>query len=324
MAERQGAARARRGDLDRIRLVLAAAAYLAACALRATGRWFEEADRWFTPAFFAIAGFAAVSAFRGRRFGEWAVAKVLRLFVPAVVGALLVAVPLLYLKRPGEVDEWAGHLLFLPALLAFSLAMTPLLARLADRPAGPRVPAVVLMLTAALPAAIAAIFGSAAWAAAVGACGAAWVLGASAASGRAAEAILARLRLPTLAAGLALAGTAVALRFAGAAPAAWPVLEAAASGALASAVLALGLRPGTATRRVPARLNEWVLPFFLFSRPVFLAVGRAMAGLTIGAIPRAAIAAALAAAITLAACELARRPGLLRFLTGLPERSDAS
>jgi hypothetical protein len=328
MAERQGGVTAsgRRGGLDRIRLVLAATAYLAACALQAVGRWPEDAARWFAPAFFAVAGFAAVPAFRGRRFGEWAVAKVLRLFVPAVFGALLVAVPLLYLKRPGEVDEWAGHLVFLPVLFAFTLAMKPLLALLAQRPTGPRLPVVLLPLTAALPAAIAAIPGSAAWVtwvASAGACAAAWTLGAVAASGPAAEAVLARLGRPTLAAGLALACAAVVLRLSDAAPTARFVVDAAASGAFASASLALGLCGSASARPVPARLNEWVLPFFLFSRPVFLAVGRAMAGLPIGAIPRAAIATALAAAITLAACEIARRSDLLRFLTGLRERSNA-
>lgn len=323
MAERQG--RERRGDLDRVRLVLAAVAFLAACGLRAAGRWPEAADRWLSPAFFAVAGFATVPSFRGRRFGEWAVAKVLRLFVPAVVGTLLLAVPLFLLRRPGEVDEWAGHLLFLPALLAFTLAMTPLLSRLARRPAGPLVPVALLPLTAALPAAIAAAAGSAwgALAASAGACAAAWALGAVVASGQIAESVLSRLRLPALAMSLVLAGAAVALRLAGAAPSAWPVVDAAASGALASTALALGLRPAAATRQVPSRLNEWILPFFIFSRPVFLAVGRAMTGLPIGATLRAAIAAALAAAITLAACEIARRPGLLRFLTGLRERSDA-
>jgi hypothetical protein len=124
--------------------------------------------------------------------------------------------------------------------------------------------------------------------------------------------------------GLGLGGAAVALRLAGAAPSVVPVVDAAASGAFASAALALGLRRSTAGRQVPMRLNDWILPFFLFSRPAFLAVGRAMAGLPIGAAPRAAIAAVLAAAITLAACEIARRSRLLRFMTGIRERSDVS
>jgi hypothetical protein len=306
----------RRGDLDRIRLVLAAVAYLAVCG-------FPAADRWIAPAFFAVAGFAAVPSFRGRRFGEWAVAKVLRLFVPAVVGMLLVVLPLLYLERPGEVDEWAGHLLFLPALLAFSLAMTPLLARLVRRPAVPLAPVVLISLACVMPAAIAAAAGSTAWAVSVAAGAAAWTLGAVAASGPAAEAALVRSRLPVLVGSLALTAAAASLRLAGAAPALWPVVDAAAQGSLAAAVLALGLRRSTARRQVSARFNEWILPFFVFSRPAFLAVGRAMAGLPIGAIPRAAIATALAAAITLAACEIARRSDLLRFLTGLRERSNA-
>ena len=85
-----------------------------------------------------------------------------------------------------------------------------------------------------------------------------------------------------------------------------------------------GCAAAARTGRSLARINEWVLPFFVFSRPAFLAVGRAMAGVPIGATLRVVIAAALAAAITLAACEIARRPDLLRFLTGLRERSDAS
>ena len=327
MAEHQEMVVVRRGDLDRIRLVLAAAAYLAACALRAAGRWPEEADRWLAPAFFAVAGFAAVPAFRGRSTGEWVVAKVLRLFVPAVVGMLLFAVPLFLLRRPGEVDEWAGHLWFLPALLAVSLTGMPLLALLERRAAGPRALAAALSLPVVLPAGLAAILGSAPWAAWVvsaGACASAWALGAMTASGPSPEGVLARQRWPTLIMGLALAAAAGALGIADAASSVRTIVAAAAAGSLAPAALALGLRRTGAAWQVPTRLNDWVLSFFMFSRPAFLAVGRAMAGLPIGATLRVALAAALAAAITLAACEISRRPVLLRFLTGLRERSDAS
>ncbi len=325
MAEGQG--RGRRGDLDRTRLLLAAAGYLATCGLAAAGRGLAEADRWLAPAFFAVAGFAAMRSFRGKSIGEWVVARVLRLFVPAVFGMLLLAVPLFLLRRPGEVDEWARHLWFLPALFAASLAGLPLLALLARRTAPPRALVAVAIAPVALPAALAAIPGCApcaAWAASAGACTAAWVLGAVASSGPTVEAVLVRLRWPVVVASLALGAGAATLRIAEAAPATRAIVDAAAAGALAPAALALGLRRTAATRQVPARINEWVLSFFVFSRPAFLAVGRAMAGPPIGATLRVVVAAALAAAFTLAACEIARRTDLLRFLTGLRETSDAS
>jgi glucan biosynthesis protein C len=327
-----GTAPQRRGDLDRIRLVLAAATFLAACGLQAAGRDGMAAERWNAPCFFAVAGCAAVHAVRRTGTLEWVVAKVLRLFVPAVAGTLLLVVPLLFLRRPGEVDEWAGHLLFLPALFTCSLAMTPFLVRMrtpegrtfADRCARPA--AIALLLPAALPAALAAISRAGAWAGPASACVTSFALGAVITAGPALEAAVNRRRWASLvAAAMLLSGlAAVWTRDEPLALAARLPLGAAAAGSLVPVVLGFGLRKPAAGHPLPERINDWILPFFVLSRPAVLAVGRVMAGLPVGAMVRAAIAAVAAAAVALAACELVRRSGLLRFLFGLREQSDAS
>lgn len=322
----------RRGDLDRTRLVLAAASYLVICVLRATGAGLEAVDRWLAPAFFAVAGSAAELAARRGGAVERIVSTVLRLFVPAVTGFLLLALPLLYLKRPGEVDEWAAHLVFLPALLACSLAMLPALMRLgspggqafADLLARPAAVTFALLLPVSLPAALAAIprAGSLAWQ--VGACVAGFALGAVAVTSPALEAVMNRRRWASLATTIALLAGFAAARVHGGpcALAARGVLEAAAAGSIVPLALGFGLRRASATaeRQVPGPLNDYVLPWFILSRPAFLAVGRAVERLSIGTGFRTLIAAVAAAAIAVAACELVRRIGILRFLFGLREK----
>jgi len=321
----------RRGDLDRTRLALAAASFLAACTFHAAGPGLGAADPWLAPAFFAVAGCSAgLAPWRGA--GARVVALVQRLFVPAVTGSLLFAVPLFYLERPGEVSEWAGHLAFLPALLVCSAAMLPLLARLrtlrgralADRLARPVTLTIVLLLPAVLPAALAAIpcVGGMAWP--VGACAAGYALGAVVVTGPALEEAVNRRRWASLGASVVLlaAFAAAQANDVPAARAARPLLEAAAAGSLMPLVLGFGLRRASAERLVAPRLNDYVLPFFLLSRPAFLAVGRAAAGFPIGAAVRAAIATVAAAALAIGICELVRRARLPRFLFGLRERSD--
>jgi hypothetical protein len=324
---RMAADRRRRGDLDRTRLALAAASFLAACVMHAAGPGLGAIGRWLAPAFFAVAGCSATLAARRGSAVERVVASVLRLFVPAVTGFLLLAVPLLFLERPGEVDEWAAHLAFLPALLACSLAMLPVLMRLrsprgpllAERLARPVTVTIALLLPVALPAALAAIprAGGLAWLA--GACVAGFALGAVVAAGPLLEEAVNRRRWASLATAIALfAGFRAAWTHEGSA-AVRPILEAAAAGSLAPLVLGFGLRRASAERQVPGRLNDYVLPFFVLSRPAFLAAGRAVAGLPVGAVPLVSIAAVTAAALSVGACELVRRPRLLRFLFGLGE-----
>jgi len=71
---------------------------------------------------------------------------------------------------------------------------------------------------------------------------------------------------------------------------------------------------------VPGWLDDWVLPWFILSRPAFLAVSRVAERLPIGGGLRTVIAAVAAAALAVAACELVRRLDVLRFLFGLRER----
>jgi len=321
----------RRGDLDHTRLALAAASYPVICVLRATGAGLEAVDRWLAPAFFAVAGCAAALAARRGGAVERIVATVLRLFVPAVTGFLLLALPLFYLKRPGEVDEWAAHLVFLPALLACALAMLPALLRLgspggrafADRLARPAAVTFALLLPAALPAVMAAIprAGGLAWP--IGACTAGFALGSVVVASPALEAVVNRRRWVSLVTTIALlAGLAAARIYGGScALAARGVPEAAAAGSLVPLVLGFGLRRASAAaeRQVPGPLNDYVLPWFILSRPALLAVGRAVERLSIGTGFRTVIAAFAAAALAVAACELVRRIGILRFLFGLRE-----
>lgn len=104
----------RRSDLDWMRLVLVLVAFLYTCARLFDGRpWhvknlvtspvFNEIvdilGLWMMPLFFLVSGGSIFSALDRQSPSSFVIAKVLRLFVPLVFGALVLAPPQVYLER---------------------------------------------------------------------------------------------------------------------------------------------------------------------------------------------------------------------------------
>lgn len=338
----------RRGDLDWMRISLVLVGFLCLCArlsstlsrpagsteaLPAFDLVVAVVDLWLMPLFFVISAGAVRHALDRQDPPSFVVAKVLRLFVPLVFGALARTLPLSFLERatgagseafPG-MDQW-----YLLVLFVFSLLLLPLFRALRG-PAGrrftsrfsalaslpgalyllgvlPAVPCVLLRPTG-VPGML--VFGG--WN--LGFYLGLFLLGYLFFSTSELPQAIARSRFFSLAIGILLA---IVLRILP--PEASAAIRAMAGWSLTLAVLGFGLRIFANAPRPPVFLHEAVLPFFLLSQPVILAVGFCLRSWSTGPALRFAALALVSFVGTAGLSEGIRRVGLLRFLFGLAPR----
>src|SRR5690606_34938166 len=112
-------------------------------------------NQWRLPILFLISGMGTFYALGKRSWGKFSRERLLRLGVPLIVGMLLIVPPQVYYERLGQ-GSFSGsylefqniafdgiypegnlswhHLWFLPYLLLFSLLLSPLMVRIAQRP----------------------------------------------------------------------------------------------------------------------------------------------------------------------------------------------
>jgi glucans biosynthesis protein C len=354
----------RRADLDwvRLALLLVAFVYRSARSWALTpasggdwavalilGRLPDTIDLCCIGLFLLLSGGSTNAALEHEGAGEFVLAKVLRLFVPFVFGAVLQSPAQVYLDlvaaagvhrsfadflreslrgfygvTPGGRFAFHGfHLAYLLLLLGLSLALLPLFLALrrrraaasrGQRPSATRSAAAVLTLSV-LPAAL-IVAGLAAGAAALGtlAASAVVLLGGFVLLGNAGlECCLGKWRVVTFAAGGALVAASFALP---GTPA--EALRGMGAWILSIGVFVLGLR---ASGRLPpptTELREVGLPFFVLSRPVVVALGYLLRGLPVAMALRAVLVIVLSLICLVGASLAVRRFALLRFLFGLP------
>lgn len=113
-------------------------------------------NQWRLPILFVISGMGTFFALNKRNGGQFALERIIRLFVPLVIGMLLIVPPQVYIERLakkqlqiGYFEYWPSqafigvypegnlswhHLWFLPYLLIFSLLLIPLFLHLKKHP----------------------------------------------------------------------------------------------------------------------------------------------------------------------------------------------